>query len=176
MQEARSSARGSLAVSLRGLEGRSVTAVATRRLRDSLFEREGSLTILESWQRSRGKDVFFLLCAGRRAGGSCYSGVWRRHHRHSEEPGPCGAVCGQAGAPGGALGSRRGRRRKESMDARRLLPGHALNTLMAGLRTPPPQRPGLSPGPRCVQGTPRRQESDTVPVASHIGQVACPRT
>lgn len=34
-----------------------------------LFEREGSLTILESWQRSRGEDVFFLLCEGRRAGG-----------------------------------------------------------------------------------------------------------
>jgi len=32
--------------------------------RDGLFEREGSLTILESWKRPRGKDVFFLLWRG----------------------------------------------------------------------------------------------------------------
>ena len=81
--------------------------------------------------------------------------------------------CVQAG--GGAWGSLGVLGGQGSTPVRHLLPGHTVNTLMAGPRTPPPQCPGHRPGPRRLQGTPRRQDSDWVTVATCTGQLACPQ-
>lgn len=50
-------------------------------LENSLFEREGSLIILESWPRARAQGCFLSFVGGQE--GTCYCGAWRRRHSPS---------------------------------------------------------------------------------------------